>query len=231
MRHYTWLLVLAVIAPAATVFAADYSGSLSSQDGGILGTGSWIYDTGDPDWHPAILSWSISRNPDDSWHYEYEMTVSGGDISHFIIEVSDTFESDDFFNPSGPYQTIELETFFPGAGNPNMPSPFYGIKFDSTSGDPLAIQFDSWRAPTWGDFYTKDGNSSGEWNTAWNAGFTDPDSDPLVAPSDGSLLGHILVPDTYGDPIPEPATGALVLMGLTGLAVRLRRRSNERTKA
>ena len=73
--------------------------------------------------------------------------------------------------------------------------------------------------PVWGDFYAKDGKVQGVTNTLWNAGFTNPDTDPSDAPSDGTADSHVLVPDTT---IPEPASAALLGVGLAGLLARRR---------
>jgi hypothetical protein len=99
--------------------------------------------------------------------------------------------------------------------NPSMPADVYGVKFsigDEGVAEPqytnIIISFDSDRDPIWGDFYAKCGKVGGTQNTIWNEGFLI--ADPLVAPSDGSVLNHILVPDT----IPEPTT--IMLLGLGG---------------
>ena len=77
------------------------------------------------------------------------------------------------------------------------------------------IAFDSWRDPVWGDFYAKCGGSPA--NEAWNMGFGSPDSDPMLAPINGSIDNHILVPDTHS---PEPSSFLILAVG----AIMLRRR-------
>jgi hypothetical protein len=62
------------------------------------------------------------------------------------------------------------------------------------------------RAPVWGDFYIKDGKTGGIDNSAWNTGFLD--ADPLDLPADRSINNHVLVPDTYTTPVPEPGYAA-----------------------
>lgn len=114
-----------------------------------------------------------------------------------------------------------------GNSNPNIPDLFYGIKFEhSEQGDEhtLTVSFDSLRVPVWGDFYAKGGTSGHHgFNSVWNDGFGSPDSDPANPPADGSIAGHLLVPDTVE--IPEPASIGLLLVGLTAVAFGKWRRS------
>lgn len=101
-----------------------------------------------------------------------------------------------------------------------MPGDLYGTKFDDTGGTTFTVEFTSNRLPVWGDFYAADGQAGGEGlNQFWNSGFLA--IDPLLPPSDGSLDGHILRPDSY---IPEPSTMAMLALGLMTLGVAVRRR-------
>ena len=89
----------------------------------------------------------------------------------------------------------------------------------------MRISFDSWRSPVWGDFYAKCGSGPLGDNTAWNTGFTSPDTDPSAPPANGSVDYHILVPNSYEtQAIPEPGTLALLGLGLAGIALWKRRR-------
>lgn len=200
--------------------ASAYAGILLSSDSGILGTGAWI--TPGQTW----LEWSVTQNPDDSWHYSYLFGHPDGETSHFILEVSPTFTDNDIFDETGDFLGIELGLFEGGPSNPEMPGSVYGIKFDDAWGTTTGISFNSWREPMWGDFYAKNGTTPGTdmWNTAWNAGFTDPD--PIAPIQDGAYMGHLLVPDTDGPPppVPEPSTMLLLGSGLLGSIVALRKR-------
>jgi len=199
--------------------AFGYSGSLSSSNGGLQGTGGWVEDDGQSGWFPADFSWTVTRNTDGTWHYEYLLSVYRSDPSHLTIQVSNTFRMENLFNATGRFLAIELDTFGPSPGNHGIHGSVYGVKFDSTSGTPLKGSFDSDRCPVWGDFYAKGGKTGGSQNAVWNVGFLA--EDPDTQPHDGSEAGHLLVPDTLS--VPEPVTG-LLLMGAGLSCVRRRMR-------
>ncbi|MCE5326477.1 MAG: PEP-CTERM sorting domain-containing protein [Planctomycetaceae bacterium] len=217
-----------ICSPAAA--AVMYSGSLTSADGGLQGTGLWVNSNGDAGWFAPTLSWTVTQNPDDSWHYFYSLSVYHGSISHWIIEASPTFTEDNLNNPlasQGSFGSIDVGLFSPGGSNPNLPAPIHGIKFDETEGLTLTISFDSLRRPVWGDTYSKDGKAGGVFNTLWNSGLTASDTDPLDHPANGSVNYHVLVPDTLDTgPVPEPATLALLATGT--VALMLTRNSRRR---
>ncbi len=211
------VLFLSMALSAVPAFGSfmTYSGSLSTDDGGIEGTGIWVTEG-------VTISWSISGDEAGPWLYEYVLVVPTGDVSHMILEVSDSFGEDDLLNEEGPFHGFEIDTFVPGPANPELPSDMYGIKFDNATELVFAVSFESYRNPVWGDFYAKNGNVGGSGvNTVWNSGLTDPDSDPVAKASDGSLDGHLLVPDTIN--IPEPATVLLLASGLLPVVWRSRR--------
>ena len=203
------LLILLVFVGSA--YSISYTGYLSSHNNEIDGREACINPG------PTTIEWNVTENPDSSWHYEYTLTVPAieSEVSHCIIEVSKSFDNSDIFNESGSFSTIEIMMHVGmSPGSPSMPEDMYGIKFDNTTGTTVMIAFDSWRTPVWGDFYAKCGGCPS--NEAWNMGFGNPDSDPILMPINGSIVNHILVPDTYS---PEPSSILILLIG----AIMLRR--------
>jgi hypothetical protein len=185
--------------------------------GGIVGTGICIVNG------PTTLSWNGTDNLDGTWHYDYVLSHPSGGTSHFLLEVSTNFTLDDIFNAGGDFEDVLLGTWTSQNGNPNLPGPLFGLKFDEAEGNVTNIYFDSDRRPVWGDFYAKNGNSGGYGvNTAWNAGFLD--IDPSAPAADGSLANHLLVPDSFGTVVPEPSSLLLLGAGLVGVAIVVRRR-------
>lgn len=185
---------------ASSAMATMYSGSLSSASGEIGGLGSWVSPG------PTTIAWEVT-DLGTYFHYKYTLTVPSHAISHFIVEVSPAAESGDFSNLAGSFGGAwEIGDFTQSNGNPNIPQPIHGLKFDQTYGTTATFEFDSVRVPVWGDFYAKCGANPP--NQAWNTGISTPD--PIAPVSNGSIGNHILVPDSQV--IPEPATMLMLLL-------------------
>ena len=91
-----------------------------------------------------------------------------------------------------------------------------GVKQETGGLTTHTFTFDSSRVPVWGDFYGKGGPDS----FAYNAGFLV--ADPILPAANGSILNHILRPDTLTQ---VPEVGATVaLLGIGALAMGLSRR-------
>ncbi|MEN6373036.1 MAG: hypothetical protein ABFD64_13590 [Armatimonadota bacterium] len=215
------LVFLLLLVLASSVGA--YTGSLSSLDGGILGTGAWITSG-------TTFSWDVAFNSEHNWwDYSYHLIVPSGNISHLIIDVSPDFQMSDILSSNWPEDDTLVGNYNESNGNPSMPTPdnsnssvpgtLHGVKFNEVSTTDLTVNFSSYRAPVWGDFYAKDGNVGGTVNVAYNAGFAD--ADPIEPIRDGSVRNHILVPDTN---VPEPAALTGLGFGLAGLLTSLRLR-------
>jgi hypothetical protein len=204
----TALLAALVLVSAVAAEDINYEGMLTGPDS-IVGTNAW--SSGD-----TWIKWVVTQDTSGFWNYSYEFRVPKGDVSHFILEVSDGFKASDMFNvwTSWADPKVDIGTHASGSGNPNMPGTIYGIKFDETVGTTINFSFDSWRVPVWGDFYAKDG----VWGEAWNAGFLDPDPtwENTVEYYALTDLNKILVPDTIGGPPEEviPEIPASMLAGL-----------------
>jgi hypothetical protein len=205
---YMVVVMAAMVAFAGVAVADTYTGSLSYAPDGLdndlaVDGGVWLG-------YNFTLGWVVTNEdpgaPDThTWKYSYTFAHDGnqGDISHVIIQVSegepDGTNRFTLANMAGlAGATLDsLDTHKTGPGQPEMPEDIYGLKFDPI-GDTsyMAWSFYSDRAPVWGDFYAKNGQTGGADNIAYNVGFTSPDSDPTEPPADGPLDYHILVPDT-----------------------------------
>jgi hypothetical protein len=187
-----------------------YIGSLNTVNDGLVGIGGWVSD----DSHPVSLSWTVAQNNDLSWHYSYVFNRDGaqGNLSHLILETSQNLAHGDIRNATPNIQWSDPRWYAPGPSNPNMPGSIYGVKFEPFPESFIStIDFDSSRAPMWGDFFAKDGSVGG---SLWNAGFTA--IDPTSAVSSGSIDNHILVPDTQTSTIPAPGA---ILLGSIGVSL------------
>ncbi|MCE5326478.1 MAG: PEP-CTERM sorting domain-containing protein [Planctomycetaceae bacterium] len=208
-----------------------FTGSLSGEDGGLSGTGQWMAaatsPTTDPEWFVPTLSWTVSQNGDNTWHYAYTLSVAQSNIRQLIIESSAMLSKADVLNPIatvGQFARVKVDNFDYGAiSTPYLPQSVYGIKFARAGELTLSVEFDSNFAPVWGDVYARGANSGGMYNTLWNGGFAD--EDPGAAATDGSYNNHVLVPgglSVGAGEIPEPST--VLLLGLGSVAAILRQR-------
>lgn len=231
-------LVISAPAVATPVYdqvvtAADYMGSRSTGGGGLDLTIS-----GNPGNPPTAMtfSWNISFNGGTNlWSYKYTFDFTPDNvqaISHFILDLSDDCTAntgcvinETYTNNSTGDESLEFGSFSSGSGNPNMNGNIVGVKFDETNGvDDFMVEFDSERAPVWGDFYTKAGSQNNGWQLQ-NTGIS------LHATS-MNILDFVARPNGAGPPpppppppnlIPEPGPLTLFGLGLLGLAY-LRRR-------
>jgi len=177
----------------------------------------------------------------DYYHYSYTFTVSSKSLSHFILQVSDTFDlwgypEEDFVNATLDPLGLEafLDTYYgtDGKPNPGMPGSIYGLKFENLSeddpffgtGTTWTWSFDSWREPVWGNFFAVDGQDlDDQWAYAYNSGFL-LDPDVWYNEEEGihnyDVFGYIARPDTTIVPIPTAVLLSILGLGAVGIKLR-----------
>jgi hypothetical protein len=217
------LVAMLVIAPAAN--ADLLSGYLTTDPSdanyGILATDGWAGTT-----NGFKIAWDVEKNAAGTlWEYTYTITGAATtlskDLSHLILQVSDTATIDNFFNFSPGIASGDPRTYSPsdsGKSNPGLPADIYGFKFDAT-GSSATIYFESVKGPTQGSFYAKDGDVTGKDKIhvyAYNTGLN-----PLYESTwvDGMPFPNMFItrPDSSLD-IPLPPSAWLLGSGLIGLA-------------
>jgi len=221
----TMIAGVLVSAQAAPIYDTSAQGALSATRsvgiGLVIGGGNAT---------TASLTWNISYNAGSSlWHYSYSFSENSQQgISHFLLDLSDNCTATARcilnLNDSSSVTNLVYGTFTSANGNPNFPGSIVGVKFDSlNSGSPYSFEFDSARAPVFGDFYAKGGNGGSNGFAVYNAGAVNHDSEfeiDFIARPDTVIGG----PGGVGDPVPEPASILMLGLGLAGLSFAKRRR-------
>jgi hypothetical protein len=166
-------------------------------------SGNWPYE--------FVISWNITYDLNDLiWHYKYNLLVEKKDISHFILELTDSTQYDDITNIfiNGNTAIAEGPKLWTNAGNQTIPKSFYGIKFDQ-GGSAVSYSFDTTRDPVWGNFYAKGGNDKGNQINAYNNALE------LNNFNSDNKLDFIVRPDGGSSPpvVPEPVSSILFVVG------------------
>jgi hypothetical protein len=227
VRHSILALFVFTFSFTANAHLYDVNGSLSTPDG-IDGIGSWGAG-------PMNLTWDLIHFDCYTCYsttYAYTFSHVPADTFEFIIELHPSLLTNNsglvIYDVSSTLPNWELGLFTPSATRPGMPDIIPGVRFWGVRGSTTErISFRSDFIPMWGDFYATDTSAMG---AAWNAGFTNPDTDPLLPPwaipEDGSGGFHILVPGGAGglQVIPIPAAVWLFGSGLIGLIGIARRK-------
>jgi hypothetical protein len=215
------------VSDAAVVWGSDaldtLTGSRSSvTGGGVTGTQNW--DEGG-----FAINWNVTESA-GLWTYTYTVSVTGGigqvkDVSHFLLEVTDDDQPFDILN--GTSAPLEGPQVYSGAqpGNPQMPNPLYGVKFDFGSEDGTVVYtIVTDRSPVWGVFYARDGKAGGQDVVAYADALAYADYMTNATLGTGSF---IVRPDGAGiapDPVPLPAALWLLISGLASLGAAARPR-------
>jgi hypothetical protein len=175
-------------------------------------------------WPGFSISWDISYDTTALlWNYEYTLQGSKA-ISHFVLEVTNPAEVSDFTNIQvqinngawTPYSIVGPEVWFgQNPSNPGLPTPLYGIKFD-TGANLVSYSFQTANDPVWGNFYAKDGKIKGQDVYAYNdavgsSGFNSDNKLDFIPRPDGGNNTPMA---------PEPVSTILFLSGGAVLTVR-----------
>jgi hypothetical protein len=171
---------------------------LTAGGGGLIGYSDWNNAS-------TALSWVITPQT-THWNYQYTFTAPQKALSHFILQVSDSFTENDISGSSHPFELQTYDETSQGGSNPGMPGSLYGLKFAGFDENTTwTWSFNSPRDPVWSHFYAVDGKDR-----------QDPTNTPYVYNSafDDGVGYFVAAPDTTVIPVP-PA----ILLGMIGLSV------------
>ncbi len=219
-------LCVALLVVCPVVLADVYQGSLVYSNYGAVNTGLFV-DGRDDGWQLyTSIEWLVSNEQPGAptlhpWYYSYTVTVQKYGLSHMTLELSDDFQESDMtgLTVNGvPHTEFSIGIHSPNPGSPLLPEALFGVKFDDLD-DGIEVEgyvihelsFFSNRTPVWGDVYLKGGQNDG-----FNQGFTVNDWDPTDAPADGSLDGHLLVPNSIGELTDLASLGSYVWFDING---------------
>lgn len=223
-RLVTMACLIAACAPSAM---ADPVYGTDADPSGVR-TGADLVLGGNYAGDAVSVAWDIVFLGGTTWEYNYVFTgFRQPDISHIILDLTDSAvlpvrggvpaDPDvvtDITTNADDVGEVEFGAFGPAPSNPGFPAgqEIVGVKFNFSGESPLAISFQSNRAPVWGDFYLKGGSGS----FAYNPGLLDHTS--------MNVRDFIARPNGI---VPEPASVVSMALGfgLVGLAAWRRSRA------
>ncbi len=223
-RLVTVALIIAVMASVASAVSFPVTGSNLTGDRktpssqGLIGSGAWCSSGKDGG---IEISWNISENTHTGiWNYSYTFTECGGaslkdSVCHMLLEVSSSITASNFCTVIGDANCCITapETYTCSSKNPGLPSSIYAVELSDQPSE--TFSFECTHSPMWGSFYAIDGSCG---TYVWNSGIGG-----YPTSSGGPFTGWIPVPDTVSTAtqgIPEPATMALLGLGLIGVFAR-----------
>jgi hypothetical protein len=225
---------LMVLLAAMAALALPASGAIVTTIGGPAVSDNLTYSSGifassGDHWANSGTSMDSSVQQVDAttWLYTYQWnTAAPGahNLSHILIQTTSGALLTEFSNFSTQPASGDPQNYsssLNGNSDMGMPSGYdlFGFKFSSSGTTDFTFSFDSHHAPTYGDFFAKDGNGV----YAYNAGFTDSST-----PGDSlNPNSHIIVPDGLVVSVPEPnyaLAASLLLLPCVGMGL-LRKRS------
>jgi len=176
------------------------------------------------------------------WHYKYTFTGLDGsgqekDISHFTLDLSpDCLDPGDLACVTNAKMTFDETVTMLMDGSDILscggePCVNFGdndgitgsVKFDIGDGEGVMYEFDSNRAPVWGNLAIKDGGGNGTCADVIGGGSTSTNIACNIGLLDGDMMDTNDFVARPNGAIPEPGTGALVGLGLVLLGRRARR--------
>ena len=222
-RLVTAAIIIAMVASVASavsfpVTGSNLTGERTTPTGdGLIGTYSWCSSGSD---HGVEISWSISESKTTGiWTYSYTFTECGGSalkdvVCHMLLEVSSSITSSNYSSViTDANCTVSApQTFTSSTSNPGLTTSIYAVELSGQCGE--TFSFESTHSPMWGSFYAYGKSCSYVYNSGIGS---------YPTSGSGSFTGWIPVPDTVvtaTQPIPEPATMALLGLGLIGVLAR-----------